>query len=518
LDNQVVVVQQMLVDMLRRRDQWLRHMLSDDEKSRQSLQHGLEQLCSDHLLLLKNMFPVALLDELLFCAGFAAANLEGSQIVQCRNFEILPGTEFSDLPRWLGIAELLLTSNGKLRKTVTKNNGFPAGKDNKAVKDRMLELLRNFSSYSCFIHQLVAVRKLPLDGYSAEQWRILQSLIELLPLLVAELWLVFRAQGQADFTEIALKANQSLGEADDPSDLLLKIDHNLKHILVDEFQDTSRLQYRLLKTLISGWTAGDGRTLFFVGDPMQSIYRFREAEVGLFLHSFKGQFGDSQLELQPLQLRCNFRSQQGIVTWVNESFAGIFPPSIDTATGAVPLTEAVAVKPPLDGDACRIYPFIGRNDRAEALQVLELVQQAQKEDPDQTIAILVRARNHLREILPVLRNQGIAYQAQDIDLLGARPAALDMVHLTRALLHRADRLSWLAVLRAPWCGLILTDLHALAADYPHKTIPTLLSDERLKQQLSAAGQRRLARVWPVLQRGLERRGRLSYECWLRGAG
>ncbi|MDX2480892.1 MAG: UvrD-helicase domain-containing protein [Desulfuromusa sp.] len=519
LDNNVTVVQQMLVDMLRRRDQWLRHMLADDENTRQSLQQGLELLCSDQLKAVRKLFPVELISELLFCLQFSAAKLDDPSRVVFHDLQDLPETGFGDLPGWFKIADLLLTAAGDLRKTVTKNNGFPAGNENKPAKERMLALLGQLAADSAFMHRLAKIRKLPHDGYSDGQWQLLQALIELLPVLVAELWLVFRASGQTDFVEIALKANQALGEADDPSDLLLKIDHNLQHILVDEFQDTSRLQYRLLNTLTAGWIAGDGRTLFLVGDPMQSIYRFREAEVGLFLNSFRGQFGDSQIELQPLQLCCNFRSQQGIVTWVNEAFAAIFPPSMDEATGAVSLTEAISIKPSLTGDACLIYPLVGRDDRVEALQVLELVQQAQTEDPQQTIAILVRGRNHLREILPLLRQSGISYQAQDIDLLGARPAALDVVHLTHALLHRADRLSWLAVLRAPWCGLTLDDLHVLVGDSPQKTIPSLLADEQLKQQLTADGQQRLSRIWPILQAGLKRHGRLPLRqlvegCWL----
>ena len=519
LDNNVALVQQLLIDMLRRRDQWLRHMLSDAENSRQSLERGVERLCSDQLRAVTRLFPTELTIELLACLNIAVANLEDPLLSKCCGCNSLPGTEFSDLACWSAIADLLLTSKGDLRKTVNKKNGFPAGEENRVAKERMLALLGQIDSDSPFLQRLAAIRQLPRDGYSDQQWRLLQALIELLPLLVAELWLVFRSHGQADFAEIALKANQSLGEAVDPSDLLLKIDHNLRHILVDEFQDTSQLQYHLLNTLTSGWTPGDGRTLFLVGDPMQSIYRFREAEVGLFLHSFRGHFGDSELELQPLQLCCNFRSQAGIVAWVNTVFATIFPQVMDEVTGAVPLTAAVAVKPTLAGEDCRVYPFIGKDDQAEALQVLELVRQGQKEDPEQTIAILVRGRNHLREILPLLRQHNIRYQAQDIDLLGARPAALDVVHLTRALLHRADRLSWLAVLRAPWCGLTLHDLHALAGDFPGRTIPSLLADEQLKQQLSADGQRRLIRIWPILQSGLKRYGRLPLRqlvegCWL----
>ncbi|MDX2495807.1 MAG: UvrD-helicase domain-containing protein [Desulfuromusa sp.] len=519
LDNNVSVVQQMLVDMLRRRDQWLRHMLADNETSRQGLQQGLERFCCDQLLSLKKSFPADLEIELLDCLHFSNSQLESSTPINLVDSGSLPGAEYHDLTGWLSIANLLLTNAGGIRKTVNKNHGFPASKEHREVKERMLSLLAQFDPDSSFIQRLTAIRTLPREGYSDGQWQLLESLLELLPVLVAELWLVFRNHGQADFAEIALKANQALGEADDPSELLLNVDHDLQHILVDEFQDTSRLQYQLLKTLISGWTADDGRTLFLVGDPMQSIYRFREAEVGLFLHSFRGKFGHSQIVLQPLQLSVNFRSQEGIVTWVNKAFATIFPAAMDEASGAVPLSKAVAVKPSLEGAACQISPYIGRNDQAEALQVLELVQQAQAEDRDQTIAILVRGRNHLREILPLFRQHGIGYQAQDIDLLGARPAALDVVHLTHALLHRADRLSWLAVLRAPWCGLTLHDLHALAGGSPHRTIPTLLADDQIRQQLSVDGQQRLLHVWPVLQSGLKRFGRLPLRqlvegCWL----
>lgn len=517
-DNQVAEVQKLLVNMLRQRDQWLGVLFESADTSKQRLQQTIERYCADELNRLLDSCPAALVDELLWCARYAAEILDEQNPGLRRQVDALPATDLSTIAGWVFVRDLILKSDGFLRERVNKNQGFPSGAEHKDAKERMTCLLKELVRCPEFVRRLDHVKALPVDGYGEEQWRVLQYLFEILPALVAELWLVFRARGQVDFSEIALKAIQSLGSADNPSDLLLKIDQDLRHILVDEFQDTSRLQYRLLNHLISGWGNGDGRTLFLVGDPMQSIYRFREAEVGLFLHCFKGRFGDANHALQCLNLTANFRSQAGIVEWINATFSQVFPARTDEVAGAVPLAAATSTRPRLDGAACSFYPFLDKSDPEEARIVVEIVKRAQSEDPGQSIAILVRSRNHLAEILPRLRREGIPYQAQDIDLLGAKPSVLDIVHLTRALLHRGDRLSWLAVLRAPWCGLTLADLDVLLADRT-KTVPVRLDDLEQGPELSSDGRRRLMRVWPILKTSLERRGRvplrtLVEHCWL----
>ena len=97
-----------------------------------------------------------------------------------------------------------------------------------------------------------------------------------------------------------------------------------RHLLVDEFQDTSRSQWALLRQLTSGWERDDGRTVFFVGDPMQSIYAFREADVGLFLRAQRGEGLLGTLTITPLRLARTF-ARAGIVDWVNTTFARVFP-------------------------------------------------------------------------------------------------------------------------------------------------------------------------------------------------
>ena len=86
--------------------------------------------------------------------------------------------------------------------------------------------------------------------------------------------------------------------------------------------------------------------------------------------------------------------------------------------------------------------------------------------------------------------------------VGERPVVLDLLSLARALSHLGDRAAWLAVLRAPWCGLTLADLHALVADAPERSIVDLLRDGAWRERLGDAARAALERTWPTLDRAL----------------
>lgn len=522
LDNRLDHLRDLLVGMLARRDQWMRHLAKGrGEENRRLLEHALRNLVEAELAAASGCIPFPLQEDLAELAPFAARNLlsEGKNgfLASLASMSQFPGVRAEDLPAWKGLAELMLTGEGTLRRAVNKSCGFPADKSELclSMKRRMLDVLEWMKGQEGAVACLGKVRELPPVVYEEEQWQVLRALLDLLPLAVAELWLVFREEGEADFAEIALQARQALGDHGDPTELLLRLDNGLNHILVDEFQDTSHLQFDLLRLLTDGWMRGDGRTLFLVGDPMQSIYRFREAEVGLFLQARAR--GVGALPLKPLYLSANFRSQEKIVSWVNDAFARLFPEKEDTARGAVPLARAEPVHQPLVGPAVSVHPFASRDDSGEAGRVLELVRQALAET-GRTVAVLVRSRSHLKQILPALRGAGVRYQAQDIDLLAERAAALDLVALTRAILHDDDRLSWLAVLRAPWCGLTLTDLHALCAGRS-EPIGLLLADSGVLEGLSPDGRRRAERVAAILAQSAALRGRVPLRslvegCWL----
>jgi ATP-dependent exoDNAse (exonuclease V) beta subunit len=153
------------------------------------------------------------------------------------------------------------------------------------VKSRKAQALSSRPEAEEIRHALIPLLKLPPARYDDAQWQALDAILALLLPALKQLVVLFAEKNQVDFTHIAQGAVHALGAAEDPSELLLSLDARICHILVDEFQDTSISQWELLELLTSNWDQQQGRTVFAVGDPMQSIYRFREAEVGLFLHA-----------------------------------------------------------------------------------------------------------------------------------------------------------------------------------------------------------------------------------------
>ena len=110
----------------------------------------------------------------------------------------------------------------------------------------------------------------------------LDALAKLLLLAATQLTRHLQRAGRMRSHRDRRRGAPALTEDSSPTPLAERLGTRCMHILVDEFQDTSRDQYDLLLTLTQDWSEGDGRTLFLVGDPMQSIYGFRNAEVGRF--------------------------------------------------------------------------------------------------------------------------------------------------------------------------------------------------------------------------------------------
>ena len=522
LDNQLGQLESLLCNMLQRREQWLTSLLHLPDIA--ALESALQAEIERCLHQLDTVFDDHILAEVIHLANCAAARLPADHALAIwKDHPYRPLACWDDLPLWRGLATLLLTTKCELRKTVNKKIGFPAASDpgltaeqkkaRKQTKAAMLGLLADLREQPELIDSLALIPALPVQGYTDDQRALLGHLQQVLLQAAIQLQMAFQEKGQVDFSELQQRAIQALGTATEPTDLALALDHRLQHILVDEFQDTSSSQYRLLCLLTAGWQPDDGRSVFLVGDPMQSIYRFREAEVGLYLQTRDQGLGD--IPLEPLTLQMNFRSEAGVVEWVNTSFQDLFPRQADVALGAVCYAPSQAIKPAGTQPAVHWHPQIGRDDLAEAHQVCAVIGTLQAQQPTASIVVLARSRAHLTEIAAALNAAQIVYQAVDINPLVKRPVVQDLRSLTRAVLHPADRLAWLAVLRAPWLGLTLADL-LLIAEGSTRLIYAALQDETVQARLSPDGRARVQRFMSLITPIIPWRGQLALRSAIEG--
>lgn len=523
LDNDVTRLVNLLAEMLARREQW--REIAELARPEVAIDTAINALVDEALLTIAGALDDAWQMRLMPLARFAAAQLGAGAQNQAADgvdeHALLDWTsplapERAKLPAWRALAALLLTKEGSPRKTVTVKNGFPSAKEFKAQKEAMLAFLAALDA-----EQIAALRRIgDLPRAEHAQDAVIKALVGLMKLAAAELWLVFRERGEVDFSELSTRAIAALGEEDAPSELGLRLDYRVRHLLVDEFQDTSPLQIELLQRLTVGWQAGDGRTLFAVGDPMQSIYRFRRADVGLFLRV--AQQGIGNIKLDALRLSRNNRSCPAVVDWINAHFPSVFPGHDDPLRGEISYRPFVATREGLPDAGVCVHLLAGQPAatqaqvaKDEARKIIALIKDEWQQDPKRDIAVLVRARNHLTALVTALRQEtDWRFSAVDIEPLVGRQSVQDLIALTRAMHHRGDRLNWLAILRAPWCGLTLADLFALAGDDHTATVWSLMNDALRVARLSEAGQARVQFMRAILQDALAGQGRQRRRVWV----
>ena len=526
-DNDANRLQRMLVNMLARRDQWLKHAYDTDPASLQNdVGNVLRELVGHRLDDIARRITPARQQTFMAAARYAAELSPESPIHTLAHWNTPLDGNPDNLPYWRSLADLFLTGKNELRKIYQKPINL-TGAAHQAQKQVLLDAIADFATTGDG-SALAEIRTLPDPWLDDAATDIVTHLALLLRLANAQLWLVFIREKTVDFGEVAARAYAALGDDDTPSAIRERLDYRISHLLVDEFQDTSPLQVDMLTRLTNGWEHEPHRSVFLVGDPMQSIYRFRKADVGLFLHI--RQHGLGKLRPEPLRLYLNNRSHPEIVDWVNQTFDGVFAPTDDIMVGAVTYAPSVPNKGTSPQSRVSIHPIISAKsdpdtgdtapkslaDDREAATMLELIRSARSENPDGTVAVLVRARSHLDALVSQLQQAALPFQAVEIDALAARQCVQDLVSLTRALHHPGDRVHWLAILRAPWCGLTLADLHTLAADDHQQTLWSLMQDENRLNALTKDGNARLHPIRQAFAEAYAQRGLQRPRRWVEG--
>jgi len=554
-DGDLANCERLLGEMLGRRDQWAdlvplgfsRDALAFDEAYLDGtvlprLERALELVVCAAVGQVAKAMPRGVLERLTEAAA-GMAHLDGykggqSPIALCSGREAVPGGEAVDLEHWRALLHLLVTpSNGTWRKSFAVNHLRVMV--TKFEVEQLKKIVDDLRHREDLLAAIGALGVLPPARYPQDQWVVAKALFRVLSRALVELKLVFAERGECDFTEIALAARFALGrdagEEEDLDVLDAALGMRLQHLLVDEMQDTSSSQYELIERLTAGWD-GYSQTVFLVGDPKQSIYLFRQARVERFLRTMRS-LKLGELPLGCLRLTANFRSQAGLVEEFNGQFERIFPAGRDALhPEEVPFVAASAVRGRAEGaSGLTWHPEIvaagagsGREQRRkEALEVRAIVEEWR--DPARRplpvgrnsearawkIAVLVRSRSHAVEIVRAFRDpelgEAVPFRAVEIDALKERPEVQDLFALTRALLHPADRVAWLATLRAPWCGFGLEDLYTLTgaddAAWAKRGLAEVIAERG--HLLGEEATVRLQRLWPILEAARAMDGRVS---------
>jgi ATP-dependent helicase/nuclease subunit A len=543
-DNNWSELENQLVDMLDCRNKWMHYFVVGANQDWDAVRERLERPFVNALR--KGIAGVnRLLDqvaggrqEALELARFACGKSGGTlhrELAELADFPVAPFVtpdELEDARRaCICLADLVLNRDG-FRKRVDKRHGFPP--ECKQEKTRLLELIAKMRLVSGLEPALQSIASMPPAQYSEADWAIVRACFTVMREAAAQLKVVFAESGEVDFTEVAQVAENVLRDEEAfPTEAALVAADQIRHLLIDEFQDTSRRQHALLAGLIGAWPDTAGRTCFLVGDPMQSIYFFRDADTELFANirycGLKFSTGDEPLRFDTVALRANFRTAPQLVDRLNKIFSVVF--AVDDGSGIEFSPAEAARERSGSGSAPRfklhmrfepqgVRKYSGgsaeaqEREFAESAQMDEIValirdhlpaiettraeneQRTKEQNKKYRVAVLGRTKKMLASVAAALHDAQIPFRAVELENLSERPEVLDALALARALLNPHDRLSWLGVLRAPWCGLSLSDLHALtSADDPAllaRPIPELLSERA--HLLSSEGRQALARV------------------------
>jgi ATP-dependent helicase/nuclease subunit A len=342
----------------------------------------------------------------------------------------------------------LVTKGGELRKSFTPQYGFPEGFNNTPWPGLIQKLAPTVAQ------GLKQCRSLHPAAARPEEVAALQDLV----ILLGEALNVYEelcAQRQAlDFIALEQAALRLL-ELADPSDLLLRLDRRLTHVLVDEFQDTSETQMTLLCRLLEGWEREAGSTLMVVGDPKQSIYGWRQAKVRLFQESRGGLpcAGGGTFPLEPLLLTTNFRAANVLINWANRVFGETIMAAA-TPEG-VKFHAATPGSDPAPGETPRLGLFSEENpDLAREAEARWLAREAAGAAANlkegEKIGILLFARTHLHTYLMAFKAAGLAVRVKEGLKLADSRVVQHLHNLARALVRPQDEAAWAGVLRGPW--------------------------------------------------------------------
>ncbi|WP_395185239.1 DNA helicase UvrD (plasmid) [Pseudomonas aeruginosa] len=479
--------------LLMKRDQWAGRILSlDIDTMTEAVARSVERTAEEAIAAISA--PV--ITECMRCLETSSGHLEGFEWASSIP-QLVPDN--AGLTFLRAFSSFMLTKEGGIRTRVDSRQGFPAKHPLTKNMNELLGTIKESGESAAYASALQLLATLPDVSFPARSAEMVRHLTVILRYLLANLTLAFESTNSLDFPEVAQRAIQALGSGDSIGDALLEEDR-ISHILVDEFQDTNQAQYDLLKGLIDHWEEDDSRSIFMCGDGFQSIFLFRGADLNLFTSIVEaGSFGPKKIEVNRLVV--NFRSLPGVVQWNNETYQEVFKGS------AYEFVPSVAMR---EGEGGMCVHALATGPLGEAEAVVDVARKALADNPDQSVAVLVRGRSHLQHILPAFKAAGIEVRGQDIQPIGETQPVSELIALIRSFWHSADRTAWLSLLRSAFIGLSWAD--CLTVSRGGRVIRDALRLEAVQSELSTEGQKRVQALLQVID-SIERSARGAELAW-----
>ncbi len=285
----------------------------------------------------------------------------------------------------------------------------------------------------------------------------------------AEFRAALLAEGWVSFEEMLAKVHELLLNKDFPNVLEL-LRGKYAYVLVDEFQDTDPLQGEIIQRLAEG---PDGKLvpgkLFIVGDPKQSIYSFRGADIIAYkkvVERIRAEGGEVVV------LSTNFRSHEEVLGFVNAVFPGVIQERGDLQPPYEPIHPYEGREAELGGPRLEAVLVedakAGESRETEGEAIAEWIA-AHREIPYRKIAILFKALTDLAPYIEALRGAGIPYVVQGEKLFYGTTEVIDFVNLLRAVENPHDRIAVAAVLRSPFGALADQELYRRRKSLDYRT-------------------------------------------------
>lgn len=402
----------------------------------------------------------ALVDQLLTMARWLGAGT-GSQQNKANELEQLV-SDFKQAARTPNelfdlIESFFFTGKGEPRKfKVTKAQTESTGVDQDAYYEQVLKITDALSQ----------ARALYFDVRDYERSLALQAL---LPALLTHYQDLKTNHGLCDFDDLEFTACSLLRDEHQSAYMQQKLDQRIRHILVDEFQDTNPVQWSILRHWLEGYGSEGRPSVFLVGDPKQSIYRFRRAESRLFefVKNWLVEHYEAKVILSDGTRRCC----PEVIEVINQVMVQ------GDRRGQTPFRTHVSSNPdamPSGHQGLLLYPIVDykteEQDITEAQRMVAALQTLKAKGGIEhygQVLVLVRAHSNAAKLVPELRLAGIAHQLKDRGERYGTMVWSDTQALFGWLDAPHDNFSLLQLLRSPLLGISSEQFNELVRHANH---------------------------------------------------